>query len=278
MASPEERLALLGQQLTVVTHQLLVMQLQNAELAAAVCQQGAPQARVALRHSDFNVGTTFSVPANFGDSESEEKEGSATASDARVGAPGPRPANRRSKKLRDRSCQRAERIAAAAAEQESVSDRETKGGNGNARMCTRCHGTGLIATGCRAEAAGEKVREGVNALDAGSTAHRAAGSTAQRAAGSAAAEPMQIAVDDLNMEGLFIIALSVEDERAAPLGTTPPEKWTAAMGALSQPGEGCTFIHHDRSSALGVVRPVRDLPYQPWPEDVTSFGKQANQP
>ena len=38
MASPEERLALLEQQLTVVTHQLLAMQLQNAELAAAVCQ------------------------------------------------------------------------------------------------------------------------------------------------------------------------------------------------------------------------------------------------
>ena len=46
MASPEERLALLEQRLAVVTHQLLMMQLQNAELAAAVCPQGAPQARV----------------------------------------------------------------------------------------------------------------------------------------------------------------------------------------------------------------------------------------
>ena len=199
---------------------------------------------------------TSSVPANFGDSEPEEKEGSATASDARVGAPGPRPANRRSKKLRDRSCQRAERIAAAAAEQESVSDRETKGGNGNARMCTRCHGTGLIATGCRAEAAGEKVREGVNALDAGSTAHRAAGSTAQRAAGSAAAEPMQIAVDDLNMEGLFITARRGRADNPARK-VTAREVGSCDGSTLSQPGKGCTFIHHDSSSALGVVRPVR---------------------
>ena len=221
MASPEERLALLEQRLTVVTHQLLMMQLQNAELAAAVCQQGAPQARAAPHRSDFNVGTTFGVPAIFGDSEPEEKEGSATASDARVGPPGPRLANRRSKKLRDRSRQRAERNAAAAAAQESVSEGKTKRENGNGRMCTRCHGTGLVATDCWAKAAGERVREGVNALSAGSTA--------QRAAGSAAAEPMQIAVNDLNMEGLFITALTVEDERAAPLGKAPPEKWAAAI-------------------------------------------------
>ena len=95
MASPEGRLALLEQRLTVVTHQLLMMQLQNAELAAAVCPQGAPQTRVAPHHSSSNVGMTFGVPANFGDSEPEEKDGSATASDARVGAPGPRPGNRR---------------------------------------------------------------------------------------------------------------------------------------------------------------------------------------
>ena len=248
MASPEERLALLEQRLTVVTHQLLMMQLQNAELAAAVYQQGAPQARAAPHHSDFNVGTAFGVPANFGDSEPEEKGGSATASDAHVGAPGPRPANRRSKKLRDRSRQRAERNAAAA--RESVSEREIECENGNARMCTRCHGIGLPATDCWVKAAGERAREGVNALDAGSTV--------QRAAGSAAAEPMQTAVNDLSMEGLFIIALSVEDERAAPLGKAPPEKWAAAMGALSsQSGEGRVLIHRNSSSALRVVRPVR---------------------
>ena len=212
MASPEERLALPEQQLTVVTHQLLAMQLQSAQLAAAVCQQGAPQARVAPHHGDFNLGTTFSMPANFGDSEPEEKEGSATASDAR-------PANRRSEKLRDRSLQRAERsAAAAAAEQESVSEGGTKGGTGaneNARMCTHWRGIGLVTTDCWTKAAGEKAREGVNASDAGSTA--------QRAAGSAAAEPMQIAVEDLNAEGLFITALSVEVE----LTGSPARKDTA---------------------------------------------------
>ena len=270
MASPEERLALLEQRLTVVTHQLLMMQLQNAELAAAVCPQGAPQARVAPHHSSSNVGMTFGVPANFGDSEPEEKDGSATASDARVGAPGPRPGNRRSKKLRDRSRRRAERDAAATAAQEPVSESDTRCGNGNARVCAHCHGTGFVATNRWARAAGERVRECVNVLDAGSTA--------QRAAGSAAAEPMQIAVNDLNMEGPFITSLSVGDERAAPLRATPPEKWATAMGALSPSRARNAIASITVAAPRSETSSQSDLPYQPWPEDVTSFGRQASQP
>ena len=270
MASPEERLALLEQRLAVVTHQLLMMQLQNAELAAAVCPQGAPQARVAPRHSSSNVGMTFGVPANFGDSKPEEKDGSATASDARVGAPGPRPGNRRSKKLRDRSHRRAERDAAATAAQESVSESDTRCGDRNPRTCAHCHGTGFVVTNRWARAAGERVRESANVLDAGSTA--------QRAAGSAATEPMQIAVNDLSMEGLFITSLSVGDERAVPLRATPPEKWATAMGALSPSRARSAIASITVAAPRSETSSQSDLPYQPWPEDVTSFGRQASQP
>ena len=270
MASPEERLALLEQQLTVMAHQLLAMQLQTAELAVAVYRQGTPQARAAPRHSDFNVGATYGVPANFGDSEPENVEGSATASDARIGAPSSRPANRRSKKLRDRSRQRAERSTAVAV---SDSEREVTGRDGNAHVCTHCHGIGLIATDCWTKAGGEKARDRVVGTNAGSTAPGAAGSAAQ-----SATEPMQIALSDLNMESLFITALDVEDERSAPLEGAVPRKWAAAMGALS-PTQA-----REALSSLEVAAPYSssfgqsDLPNQPWPGDPMSFGRQANQP
>ena len=270
MASPEERLALLEQQLTVMAHQLLAVQLQNAELAAAVYQRDTPQARAAPRHSDFNVGATYGVPANFG-GEPENVEGSATTSEARIGAPSSRPTNRRSKKLRDRSRQRAERSAAAAV---SDSERERTGRDGGAHVCTHCHGTGLIATDCWTRAGGEKVRDRVDETNAGSTApQRGAGSTAQ-----SATEPMQIAVSDLNMESLFITALDVEDERSAPLERAVPRRWAAAMGALSptQAREALSSLEVAAPYSSPLGQP--DRPNQPRPGDPTSFGRQANQP
>ena len=105
------------------------------------------------------------------------------------------------------------------------------GGNGSAQVCSHCHGPGhtvancwtkagaRTATGrgntvanCWTKAGGKKGSRGVNALDAD------------------AAEPEQIAVpgvDSLAVEGIFIIAFSVDDERAAPLERTPPEKRAA---------------------------------------------------